>query len=152
MTRSAEGKQLPRSDALALWLMRLGVALLAAAFVSGLFVGLYANPRAGLAAHVIGITGALMLIAFGLLWSRLALGRAARLAAFWMLIVSVPTGFVAQLVGAALGLSRMFVVTAAGRPEGLPALETAVELVTKAITPLTILPVLIVLVGLRRPD
>ena len=47
-----------------------------------------------------------------------------------------------------MGLSRMFVVTAAGLPEGEPWAERAVELVVKGVPPLTIIPILIIGWGL----
>jgi hypothetical protein len=65
-----------------------------------------------------------------------------------MLIVSLYLGFFTQWIGGLFGLSRMFIVTAAGLPEGNAAAERIVELIVKGITPLTILPFLILAYGL----
>jgi (hydroxyamino)benzene mutase len=131
-------------------LLLLGFVLVLLALVCALFIPLYANPRTGLAAHNIGITSGLLLIAVGLVFPGLALGPIAGWMTFWSLTVSVYVGFVGQVLAATVGLSRMFVVTAAGQAEGPAQLELLVEIATKAITPLTLLPCFLVVWGLAR--
>lgn len=131
---------------------QLGVVLMSLAFVSALFMGSYPNPRTALAAHVIGITGGLFMIAAGQLLPRLRLSRLLLNATFWSLTVSVYLGFATQLAAATFDLTRMFVVTAVGRVERDAALEGLVEIVIKGITPLTMVPCLLIAWGLRGRD
>jgi (hydroxyamino)benzene mutase len=131
-------------------LQRHAVVLLLLAFVAALMIPLYPNPKTGLAAHVIGITGALLLIGTATLLPGLRLAPPTRTAALVMLVASVELGFITQWLGAFGGLSRMFIVTALGRPEGNPLWETAIEWVIKgAITPLTFIACVLLLYGLR---
>jgi hypothetical protein len=68
----------------------------------------------------------------------------------WTLLPSLHLGFLTQWVGGLGGLSRMFIVTAPGQPEGAQWLETIVEYTIKGITPLTLIPFLILMIGLAR--
>jgi (hydroxyamino)benzene mutase len=130
-------------------LQRHALALLLLAFAAALMIPLYPVARTGLAAHVIGITGGLLLIGVASFVPQLRLAPRALKLALLLLVGSVHLGFLTQWIGALGGLSRMFVVTAAGRPEGLAWLETAVEVVIKGITPLTFVAVGLLLWGLR---
>ena len=130
-------------------LQRSAFALLLPACAAALLIPLYPVPRTGLAAHVIGITGALFLLGTSHLLPGLRLSARALSVAVTLLTVSVWLGFLTQWVGAFGGLSRMFVVTAAGRPEGWALLETAIEWLIKGITPLTFIGCAMVLWGLR---
>jgi hydroxylaminobenzene mutase len=134
------------------WQRRLqqqAMGLLLLAFAAALMIPLYPVARTGLAAHVIGITGALLLLATATFVPHLRLGPQALAAALTLLVVCVHLGFLTQWIGAFGGLSRMFIVTAQGRAEGLAWLETAVELTIKGITPLTFIACGLLLWGLR---
>lgn len=51
-----------------------------------------------------------------------------------------------------MGLSRMFVVTAAGAAEGTALPERIAQVLTIAITPLTLIPFLILTAAALRPE
>lgn len=131
-------------------LMLQGVVLLILAFVCGLTIGLAANPRTVLAAHVIGITTGLTAIAVAVCQQHAHLSPFARRVMVWTLLPSLYLGFLTQWLAGFVPLSRMFIVTAAGDPEGAAWLETVVEIIVKGISPLTILPFIILAVGRHR--
>jgi (hydroxyamino)benzene mutase len=112
-------------------------------------IPLYPVARTGLAAHVIGITGALLLLSTSSTLPSLRLTPRALAWACWLLLLCLYLGFLTQWIGAFGGLSRMFVVTAANRAEGLAWLETAVEWTIKGITPLTFIACGLFAWGLR---
>jgi (hydroxyamino)benzene mutase len=126
-----------------------GFVLMFIALASGLAIPHYANIRTGLAAHVIGITSGLLLMGLASAWPLLNLSMRLRTTAFWLLVLSLYIGFVGQVLGAIYGLSRMFPATAPGAPQGNAALETIVEIMTKGITPTTLVAIAIVIYGLR---
>jgi hypothetical protein len=118
--------------------------------VAGITIGFAAKPKTVLAAHVIGITTGLAAIGVAIALSRARLSDGALRLVAWTLLPSLYLGFLTQWIGGLFGLSRMFIVTAAGQPEGAQWLETVVEYTIKGITPLTILPFLVLLYGLIR--
>jgi (hydroxyamino)benzene mutase len=131
-------------------LQRQAMVLLLLAFVVALMIPLYPVAKTGLAAHVIGITAALLLLGVASLVTQLRLSTRWLQATLWMLLLCLYLGFLTQWIGAFGGLSRMFIVTALGRPEGLPWLETLIEWIIKGlITPLTFIACGLLLWGLR---
>jgi (hydroxyamino)benzene mutase len=140
------------NPAVALWQRRLqrhALVLLLLAFVAALMIPLYPVAKTGLAAHVIGITSALWLFGVATLLPTLRLAPRTLSVTLATLLACLHLGFLTQWLGAFGGLSRMFIVTAAGRPEGLAWMETVVELLIKGITPLTLGVCIALLWGLR---
>jgi hypothetical protein len=127
-----------------------GALLIVLGLVAGLTIGATANPRSVLAAHVIGITAGLAAIAFSFLLPHAVLPQRLKTISAVLLIVALYIGFLTQWIGGLLGLLRMFIVTAAGQPEGAPWLELSIEILVKGISPITILPFLLVAYGLFR--
>jgi hydroxylaminobenzene mutase len=126
-----------------------GIFLCTIGFLLGLLIPLYANPRAGLAAHTLGITQGIFLAIIGFAYPQLKLSLWLGRAVFWMLLISVYVGQLGQILGAAFGLTRVFLITAQGLPEGSAWLETSVEIATKVITTFLLLACFIILYGLR---
>jgi hydroxylaminobenzene mutase len=139
-----------QSEAFKRGLLWHGIFISLLGFVVGLFLPLYANPRAGLATHLLGITQGLFLAVIGLSYPQLKLPLWVGRANFWMLLISAYVGMIAEFAGAAFGLSRMFIITAMGLPEGIPWLETSTEIAIKGISNFILLSCLIVLFGLRQ--
>lgn len=139
-----------QSEAFKRGLLWHGIFICLLGFVAGLFLPLYANPRAGLATHLLGITQGVFLAVIGLSYPQLKLPLWVARANFWMLLISAYVGMIAELLGAAFGLSRMFIITAMGLPEGIPWLETSTEIAIKGISNFILLSCLIVLFGLRK--
>ncbi|NMG08874.1 hydrogenase [Brasilonema sp. UFV-L1] len=127
-----------------------GIFICLLGFVAGLFLPLYANPRTGLATHLLGITQGIFLAVIGLSYPQLKLPLWVARANVWMLLVSAYVGLIAEFLAAVFGLSRMFLITAMGLPEGIPWLETSTEIAIKGISSFILLSCLIVLFGLRK--
>jgi hydroxylaminobenzene mutase len=129
-----------------------GIFICTLAFIIGLFIPLYANPRAGLAAHVLGITEGMFLAIIGFVYPQLKLSFFLAQSNFWMLIISAYVGLLGQFLSAAFGLKRILVITGAGMAEGNVWMETSVEIATKGISVLLIAACAIVLFGLREGE
>jgi (hydroxyamino)benzene mutase len=127
-----------------------GVIILTLGLAAGVTINFAKLPDTVLSAHVIGITAGLTAIAVAQLIPNLHLSPLLLRLASWMLLASLYLGFFTQWLGGLFGLTRMFIVTAAGLPEGNQTAERVVELIVKGITPLTILPFLILAWGLVR--
>ncbi|MGH7997889.1 MAG: hypothetical protein ACREPR_00245 [Brasilonema sp.] len=127
-----------------------GIFICLLGFVAGLFLPLYANPRTGLATHLLGITQGVFLAVIGLSYPQLKLPLWVARANVWMLLISAYVGLIAEFLAAVFGLSRMFLITAMGLPEGIPWLETSTEIAIKGISSFILLSCLIVLFGLRK--
>lgn len=139
-----------QSEVLKRRLLWYGIFLCTLAFIVGLFIPLYANPRAGLATHVLGITEGLFLVVIGFCYPLLRLPLWLARVNFWMLVVSAYVGMLSEFLGATFGLNRMLVVTAMGLPESTPWLETSFEIVIKGISVFILISCFIVLFGLRE--
>jgi (hydroxyamino)benzene mutase len=125
-----------------------GVVILTLGLVAGVTINFAALPGTVLSAHVIGITAGLTAIAVAQLVPMVQLSALVLRLATWALLASLYLGFLTQWLGGMFGLTRMFIVTAAGLPEGNQTAERVVELIVKGITPLTILPFVVLAWGL----
>ena len=59
-------------------LIQLGIILFLAGLLTGFVIPLMANPRVGLSSHLEGVMNGLLLVALGVIWPRLTLGRGTR--------------------------------------------------------------------------
>lgn len=87
--------------------IQLGFVLILLALLTGFGMPLYVNPRLGLAAHVVGITGGLVLIALGALAGSFALGTRATVVMMWSWVYAAYANWVASVLGAITGASRL---------------------------------------------
>jgi (hydroxyamino)benzene mutase len=126
-----------------------GIFLCTLGFIVAFFIPLYANPRAGLATHLLGITQGVFLAVMGLSYPQLKLSLLLGRINFWMIVISAYVGMIGEFLGAAFGLTRVFIVTAVGLPGGIPWLETSVEVAIKGISLFILFSCFIVLYGLR---
>src|SRR5690349_10157917 len=94
--------------------IQLGFVLILFALATGFFQPLYRSPRLGLAAHTVGITGGLVLIALGALADKFLLGvRASKtMMACWLYTAYV--NWLASVIGAITGASRLTPIAGAG--------------------------------------
>lgn len=127
-----------------------GIFICTLGFISGMFLPLYANPRAGLATHAIAITQGMFLAIIAFSYPQLKLSLWIARLTYWLLLISAYIGLLGQLLAAMFGLSRMFLITAHGLPEGIPWMETSVEISTKAVSNFLLIACFIVLYGLRK--
>ncbi|MBW4507217.1 MAG: hypothetical protein KME64_11990 [Scytonematopsis contorta HA4267-MV1] len=129
-----------------------GIFLCTLGFIVGFFIPLYANPRAGLATHLLGITEGIFLAVVGLIFPNLKLSLFNARLAFWMLVISAYVGLLGELLGAAFGLTKVFIITAQGLSPGISWMESSVEIAVKGISVFIILACFILLFGLRKTN
>jgi hypothetical protein len=127
-----------------------GAIILTLGLVAGLTIPMAANARTVLAAHVIGITCGLAAMAVAFALPHASLTKRLERIIEWTLLPSLYLGFFTQWLGGFFKLSRMFIVTAAGQPEGPAILESIMEYIIKGISPLTLIPFLILTYGFAR--
>ncbi|HEY0144201.1 MAG TPA: hydrogenase [Thermoanaerobaculia bacterium] len=94
--------------------IQLGFVLILIALVSGFGMPLYKSPRLGLAAHVVGITGGLVLIALGALARSFALSSRAAAVMMWAWVYAAYANWLGSVIGAITGASRLTPIAGAG--------------------------------------
>ncbi len=94
--------------------IQLGFVLILLALASGLGGPFYTNARLGLAAHMVGLTGGLVLIALGALNESFHLGARQSAVMMWCWVYATYANFVASLRGAITGASRLTPIAGAG--------------------------------------
>lgn len=94
--------------------IQLGFVLIFLALVTGFGMPMFRSPRLGLASHVVGITGGLVLIAIGALARSFLLGSRASKVMMGAWVYAAYANWLACLVGAATGASRMTPIAGAG--------------------------------------
>jgi (hydroxyamino)benzene mutase len=132
-------------------LLQLGVALFLFTSFEGFFIEALASPALGHSTHTLSALIGVMLLAFGLLWPRLALGTAAARVAFWCLIYLALAIDAAFLLAALWGAGNMTMPLAAGGAHGSSAQEIATAVLAYSSAPTGIITFAIILWGLRGP-
>ena len=94
--------------------VRLGFVLILLALLSGLLVPFLVSPRLALAAHTVGVLGGLVLIALGALAGSFALGPGGSRVMMWSWSYAAYANWLACLLGAATGASRLTPIAGAG--------------------------------------
>ena len=109
-------------------LLRSGFVVLLLAFLIGLAIPLFLNPRAALAAHVTGVISAVLLIALAVVWDALGLapGRAKLVRGLYL--YGSYASLVAGVLAAIWGTSKITPIAGAGFDA-----SAAKELVVQAI-------------------
>lgn len=95
-------------------LLRSGFVVLLLAFLIGLAIPLFLNPRAALAAHVTGVISAVLLIALAVVWDALGLapGRAKLVRGLYL--YGSYASLVAGVLAAIWGTSKITPIAGAG--------------------------------------
>jgi hydroxylaminobenzene mutase len=144
-------KQSPRVaglDAPDLKLIQIGFLLFLIGLVTGLVVPVFAVPRLGLSSHVQGILNGLFLIVLGLVWPRMAMGRALATATFVLAVYGAFANWFATLLGAMWGAGGLMPIAGAGRIAA-PLGEAVVAGLLMSLSVAMIFVCLAVLWGLR---
>jgi (hydroxyamino)benzene mutase len=94
--------------------VQLGFVLILLALLTGFFGPLFTNARLGLAAHVVGITGGLVLIALGALAGSFTLGTRAKAVMMGTWVYAAYVNWIASVLGAITGASRLTPIAGAG--------------------------------------
>jgi (hydroxyamino)benzene mutase len=126
-----------------------GVLLFLLALVTGMIMPLLPNRRMGLSGHLVGLFGALLLIAFGSLWNYAALSPRVGNWVRWLAIFGTYSNLVTSVISATFATSRLTPLAGSGHLAA-PWQENLVTfgLVSSSIAMVTV--GLLVLWGLRR--
>jgi (hydroxyamino)benzene mutase len=129
--------------------IQLGFVLILLALCTGFGMPLFVNPRLGLAAHIVGISGGLVLIATGALASAFALGRRASAIMMWSWVYAAYANWFGSLVGAITGASRLTPIAGAGTT-GTAFAESLVSFLLSSLAVAAIIGTSIAVYGFRR--
>lgn len=131
--------------------IQLGFVLLLLSLMTGLAVPAFPVPRLGLAAHLAGITGALVVIAVGALAGFFTLGaRSARIMR-WSWVYAAYANWLGCLIGATTGASRLTPIAGAGHA-GDAVSEAVVQFLLVSLSLAAIAGTAIAIWGLRKTD
>jgi len=133
-------------------LLQIGVGLLLFASFEGFVIPYVAVPRLGLSVHTLSALQSVLLLALGLVWTRLDLGNVASRFAFWLLVYSTLAILAAYVLGTFWGAGNETMPMAAGVAHGSPAQETAIKVVAYSSAPTGIVSFALILWGLRMPN
>jgi hydroxylaminobenzene mutase len=130
-------------------LLQIGVTLFLLTSFEGFAIPGFVAPRLGLSAHSLLALLGVLLIAVGLLWSRLHLGIAASRFAFWLLIYSSLAIVAAYLLGAIWGAGNSTMPLSAGSAHGSDFQEAIIKIVAYSSAPTGMVSFALILWGLR---
>lgn len=130
--------------------VQLGFVLILLALVTGFGMPLFVSPRLGLAAHVVGITGGLVLIALGALAQKFTLGARSAAVMMWSWVYAAYANWFGSLIGAITGASRLTPIAGAGTT-GDALAETVVSFLLQSLALAAIVGTLLAIYGLRKP-
>lgn len=130
--------------------IQLGFVLILLALVTGFGMPLFRSPRLGLAAHIVGITGGLVLIALGALAGKFALGARSSAVMMWSWVYAAYANWVASVLGAITGASRLTPIAGAGTT-GDALSEAAVSFLLQSLALAAIVGTVLAVYGFRKP-
>ncbi len=129
--------------------IQLGFVLILVALFTGFGMPLFVNARLGLAAHIVGITGGLVLIALGTLAPSFALGRRASNVMMWSWVYAAYANWLACLTGAITGASRLTPIAGAGTTGDVMA-ETIVAFLLQTLAVAAVIGTSLAVWGFRK--
>lgn len=112
-------------------LVRHGLTLFLVGLLTGFIVPYVANPRAGLAGHLEGVSNGTFLIALGCAWPLLGLGASAARAVYGLVLFGAWANWTGTTLSAVLGTSKATPIAGAGHA-GTPLQENLVFLILAA--------------------
>jgi hydroxylaminobenzene mutase len=131
-------------------LLQLGVALLLFTSLEGFAVEYVASPHLARSVHTLAALSGVLVLAFGLVWTRLELGAAQARTAFWCLVYSVLAIIAAFALAALWGAGNATMPIAAGAAHGSAFQETVIAAVAYSSAPTGIVAFALSLWGLRK--
>jgi hydroxylaminobenzene mutase len=130
-------------------LLQVGVALLVFSSLEGFTIPYLAAPRLGLSAHTLSALQGVLLLALGLVWTRLRLGATTSRIAFWSFIYSAFAILAAYVMAAAWGAGNETMPLAAGGAHGSAFQEIVIKGVAYSSAPTGLIAFALILSGLR---
>lgn len=129
--------------------IQLGFVLVLLALFTGFAIPELTSPRLGLAAHIVGIFGGLVLIALGALAPAFALGRRASAVMMGSWIYAAYANWLGCLIGAITGASRLTPIAGRGTA-GTELAETVVSFLLVSLAVASIVGTSLAIWGFRR--
>lgn len=136
----------------ALWLFRIGFALLLAAALVGLWIPHFTVPRLALSAHIIALLQGIFLLVVGVLWSKLSLSAKPAWVVLWLLIYQSIAAPLANLLGAIWSAGNSILPLAARLAHGSAAHEVIINIGLRSAGAALIVSLLLILWSLRRAE
>src|SRR5262249_21309525 len=134
-------------------LLQLGMAEFLYSSLEGFAIPVFASPRIGLSAHTLSALQGVMLLAIGLLWSKLKLSPRAAKIAFWCLVYSALAILAAYTIAAFWGVGIETISLMGELPHGLtqgtPFQEDFLKVLAYSSAPTGISAFVLILWGLR---
>lgn len=130
-------------------LVRSGFVLVLLSLLTGLLLPVLTNPRLGLSAHLAGLMSGTLLALVGVIAGTLTLGERGRRLLTWSWVYAGYSNWVAALLGAAFGASKLTPIAGAGTA-GTPLQEAIVYALLITVVVSSLVAVCTVLWGLRR--
>ncbi len=136
-------------------LLQTGIALLLYSSLDGFVIPHLGSQRIGLSVHTLSGLQAVLLLALGLVWPRLALGGRSARVAFWCLVYSTLAILAAYTVAAFWGVGietiRLIGELPHGLARGTAFQETFIKVLAYSSAPTGIASFVLILWGLRGP-
>jgi hydroxylaminobenzene mutase len=133
-------------------LLQTGVALFLFTSLEGFAIPYLAAPRLGLSVHTLSALQGVLLLALGLVWTRLNLGGKTSRIAFLLLMYSVFAILAAYVMASAWGAGNETMALIAGTYHGSALQETVIKGVAYSSAPTGIISFALILWGLRNVD
>lgn len=130
-------------------LLQAGFALFLLGLLTGFAAPLFEAPRIGLSSHLEGLLNGLFLVALGLVWPRLTLGKRAASALFSLAVYAAFANWLATLLAAIWGAGGLMPIAGDGAV-GTPVQEFVVGALLVTLSPAIVAAVILVLLGLRQ--
>lgn len=134
-------------------LLQIGVVLILYVSFEGFAIPYAGSPRIGLSVHTLGALQSVVLLALGLLWSKLELGVAAARIAFCCLVYSTFAILAAYTIAAIMGAGIETIALAGELPHGLhhgtAAQETIIKILSYSSASTGLIAFALILWGLR---
>jgi hydroxylaminobenzene mutase len=132
-------------------LIQLGVLLFLLTCLEGLVIPNFRVPLLGRSVHTLTGLSGVILMAFGLTWTRLQLSRVAEVIAFWTLIYSTLATIMIFVFAGLWGAGATVIPLAARGARGTDSQETILKAIAISAGPTAIVAFALILWGLRGP-
>jgi len=129
-------------------LARHGIIVLLLGLLTGFAIPLFHNPHFGNAAHLVGLIGGFGMIALGLLWPALKLGRSWSSAGVWTMVLSMYLNWLGLVLHGAFGSGPN--APSSAIPGSLLLWDHAGQIALTLGAFMTLFGTLVALVGLRK--
>jgi hydroxylaminobenzene mutase len=130
-------------------LVLAGMFLFLLSLLIGLVIPLFAVPRLGLSAHLLGILQGIFLIIIGMLWPKLMLSRAISQFVFWLFIYGCFSAWSANVLAGIWGAGNTMLPIAAGSAHGTSIQEIIIMIVLRSAAISLITAVIFIIWGLQ---